>query len=205
MLAGSALTSVVARLTATSFSGTLYRAIHLEALYGFHRIPPYPEPRPLYSLGAPRSGARFTPIDGPASLYLAEDPETAYAEANRVFAAVRAADPKIHIPAPPTVLVSATVVVETVLDLTDGRIRSALKSSDLELQMPWRTPTTTRRRAATQRLGLAAYRSGRFAAIRYPSVQLPGHSCFVIFPDRLTNVSFVEVFDPDGNLRERIP
>ena len=81
-----ALAALLPTLPLQPFQGVLYRAVTLEALYGFHRNPPYPQVRPLYNLGAPAAGARYTPLGGPPSLYLAVDADTAIAEVNQVYA-----------------------------------------------------------------------------------------------------------------------
>jgi hypothetical protein len=60
MLPREDLVQALAGLASRSIEGVLYRAIDLEALYGFQRPDPYPQPRPLYGFGAPAHGARFT-------------------------------------------------------------------------------------------------------------------------------------------------
>src|SRR5437867_2983977 len=119
MLADDELASALAALAGRPFEGVLYRAIFLEALFGFHQKPPYPQPKPLYSLGAALRGARFTPRGGMATLYLAEDQETALAEAHRIGAAIRRVRLSAAEPQRPAVLVSAVVRVDSVLDLSD--------------------------------------------------------------------------------------
>ncbi len=84
MLTEAELLSILPSLPTIAFEGVLYRAIDLEALFGFHQPTPYAQPLPLFGEGARQRGARYTPIGGPASLYLALDPQTAYAESNRV-------------------------------------------------------------------------------------------------------------------------
>lgn len=79
MLTGPALRTALPSLPTCSFDGVLYRAVDLESLFGFHQPTPYPQPLPLFSEGARQRGARYTPIGGPASLYLALDPQTAFA------------------------------------------------------------------------------------------------------------------------------
>jgi RES domain-containing protein len=204
MRAPEELADALAALFPVPFAGTLYRAIHLEALYGFHQPVPYPEPRPLYSLGAPRAGARYTPRGGMPTLYMAEDAETAFAEANQVAAALQALDPSLS-PPKPTVIVSARARLMSVLDLTDPAIRAALGTDETELVAPWRLRQDEGGMAPTQRLGQAAFDSGRFQALRYPSRQLSGRRCLAIFPDRLAGGAFVEIHDPDGNVYQRLP
>ena len=73
MLYGQALLDTLNRLLVAAFEGVTYRAVDLEALFGFHLPTPYPQPLPLFSAGASRRGARYTPIGGPKTLYLALD------------------------------------------------------------------------------------------------------------------------------------
>ena len=58
---------------------TLYRVMDPATLYGFDKGASY-TPRPLYNLGAPRGGARFTPKGGAPCVYLAGDAITAMRE-----------------------------------------------------------------------------------------------------------------------------
>ena len=59
-------------------NGVWYRSVDTEVFRHFYDAT---KPmRPLWGLGAPTGGARFTPKDGPSSLYLAEDLETANRE-----------------------------------------------------------------------------------------------------------------------------
>jgi len=60
MLPAKALKLALARVAVTRFEGLLCRAVHSGTLYGFSGGKLYP-PRPLYNLGPPKNGARFTP------------------------------------------------------------------------------------------------------------------------------------------------
>ena len=204
MLSESDLTALLPALPRQSFRGVLYRAVTLEALYGFHHNPPYPAIRPLYNLGAPAAGARYTPIGGPPSLYLAQEPDTATSEVNPVYARLRQQNPPVAALIPPCVIFSVKAVLDEVLDLTDPAIQSALQTDTRELTGAWRTapPLTL---PPTQQLGKTAFDGGAVQALRYPSAQSPAHACFVVFTDRLAGAAFLEVFDPDGNLRGRLP
>jgi RES domain-containing protein len=199
------LAVALASLPGQPFDGVLYRAVFLEALYGFHSTPPYPAPRPLFSLGAPRHGARFTPPEGMPTLYAAEDPETALAEAHQVDAALRRRHPDRVPPAAPTVLISLRARLDTVLDVTIAAVQHALDTNRREIVRPWRLLQARGQVPATHLLGEVTFTSDRFQAIRYPSTRSRGRCCLAIFPDRLVAPAFVEVYDPDGNLCERIP
>src|SRR4051794_18689313 len=125
MLAADELSAALASLAGEPLEGVLYRAIFLEALFGFHQRPAYPQPQPLYSLGAPSRGARFTPRGGMATLYMAEDQETALAEAHRVSDTLRRARSSAGEPHRPTVLVSAVVRLTSVVDLAATSAQAA--------------------------------------------------------------------------------
>ncbi len=192
-------------LPTVSFEGILYRAVDLEALFGFHQLAPYPQPLPLFSGGARLRGARYTPIGGPPSLYLALDPQTAYAEANRVhtqaWAGMTAAAPAL----PPTVLISVHARLDSILDITDKSIQQALDTNDRELRRPWRLAQSRGHVVATQQLGQAAFDCGSIQAIRYPSAQSPEAHCLVAFPDRLTSPAYIETIDQHLNILQRLP
>lgn len=79
MLPGKALGLALARVGVTRFEGLLCRALHSGTLYGFSHGKLY-IPRPLYNLGPPKNGARFTPKGGAPALYMAEDFETSLRE-----------------------------------------------------------------------------------------------------------------------------
>lgn len=201
----SNLATELARIPGQIVESNLYRAIELETLYGFQRTPPYPGPIPLFSRGPLARGARYTPIGGPASLYMAEDVATTLAEVSGISATILSLHPALAPPTPPIVLITARVSLESVLDVTIEGVRAALGTSLTELLATWRMRQNRGQVVPTQQLGQAVFESGRFQAIRYPSHKSPGKACLVMFPDRITDPSFIEVHDPIGNLRQRIP
>ena len=191
MIGYKELIAVLPKLPAAGYTGTLFRRVNLAALQSV-------EPHQfLYALGAGKEGARFTPRRGPASLYVAEDELTAEAESKQGgFQNFRKAA------APPAVVYSLKVSLKAILDLTDAKIVKKIGSSHAELAALWRLH---RKKAPTQILGLAAFDSGKFDALRYRSTKNPKGICYVIFTPRLDGVSFVELYDPNGDFSERIP
>ena len=191
MIGYKELIAVLPKLPVDAYAGTLFRRVTLAALQSV-------EPHQfLYALGAGKDGARFTPRRGPASLYVAEDELTAEAESKQGgFETFRKAA------SPPAVVYSLKVSLKAVLNLTDAKIVKKISSSQAELVAPWRLH---RKKAPTQILGLAAFDSGKFDALRYRSTKNPKGICYVIFTPRLDGASFVELYDPDGNFSERIP
>jgi RES domain-containing protein len=185
------LLTTLPKLPSASHTGTLFRRVTLAALQS---VKPH---QFLYSLGGGKEGARFTPKSGPSSLYIAEDELTAEAESKQGgFENFR------KTAAPPSVVYSLKVSLKAVLDLTDARVVKKIGSSRAELAATWRPH---RKKAPTQILGLAAFNSGKFDALRYRSTKNPKGICYVIFTPRLDGDSFVELHDPEGNFSERIP
>ena len=137
------------------------------------------------------SGGRFNAPGGSRTSYVAADPVTAQVEAERITA------PYVHVP--------IAGELQHVLDLTDTTTVERLQLSDAELRAEWRAINAKGRVAPTQRLGRVAYATGRIEAIAYPSLRNPGGICLAVFPERLRAGSFLEVADPAGVIRERIP
>ncbi len=73
------LERVLKTIALTRYEGFLCRAVKVNALHRFSHTAHY-TPRPLYNLGPPSGGARFTPRGGAPSLYLADDYETSLRE-----------------------------------------------------------------------------------------------------------------------------
>jgi RES domain-containing protein len=204
MLTGLALQVALDSLPTQSFEGVLYRAVDLEALFGFHRPTPYPQPLPLFSEGARQRGARYTPIGGPASLYLALDPQTAYAEVNRVHTQAWSGTVENAPALPPTVLISVRARLDSILDITNAAIQQALQTTERELLRPWRLAQARGHAVVTQVLGQAVF-DGNIQAIRYPSAQSDGAHCLVVFPERLVAPSYIETVDQHLNIPQRLP
>ncbi len=58
----------------------------------------------------------------------------------------------------------------------------------------------------TQLLGRVCHKTALFDAIRYPSSKnLPGGRCLAVFTDRLKGPAYLEVYDPNGHLAQRLP
>jgi RES domain-containing protein len=139
-----------------------------------------------------------------ATLYMAEDRETAFAEAHQIGASIKRQQPAADDPRRPTVVVSVKVSLDSALDVSDPAVQAALGTDLGELLRPWRR-AQCRGPVPTQQLGLATFASGRFQAIRYPSARLRGRCCLAIFTDRVVPPAYVEVYDPDRNIDQRIP
>jgi RES domain-containing protein len=202
MLAAHHLAVTLAGLPCLHCEGHAYRVV----AYKYLAAPQSPHPhRLLYGLGAPAAGARFTPHGGMATISLAEDLATAFDEANPEQAILRRVDPGLVRPTPPGAHVAVVYRLDSVLDVTDSAIQQALGTNPSELTAPWRLTQHQGHVPPTQQLGQAVFDSGVYQAIRYESARVPGTACLAIFPDRLVAPAFMEVYDPDGNICERLP
>ena len=155
--------------------------------------------QPLWGGSARIAGARFTPKGSFDSIYLAYDPITAFIE---VSALLLLPGGPVPIRSAPWVIVSVDGVVSNILDLTDALTRLALGTTEQEMAGAW----VSAARPPTQALAQAAYGSGRIAGIKYGSAKRPGGLNLVVFPGRISvsPANFLEVYDPHGNLAQRI-
>ncbi len=181
------------------FRGPLVRAVRAATLFGFQSGATY-VPRPLFDLGPPRSGARFTPPGGAPALYLAEDAETSLHELLQVGAS---AGLKPQPGQKSVVLFTADVRLAAVLDITEAAVISALGTSAAELAGPWRH-RRDRKTPPTHVLGGAVAEVGHIQAIRFRSTKGPG-VCFAILTQTVVAPSFVRVRDPNARLVQIIP
>lgn len=189
MLSGPALVAAVAAShpLAVPYRALVYRAIHLRW------FPTLATARPLDTGRGHVS--RFVPPGGPAALYAALDPDTAYREANQDFFRLlnapggggqALADAGGLRPAP-VVLPGVHVSVSRLLDLGNVSVRQHLGvAADAELLVPWKlVPNPT----PTQELRSTVFGDGIFEGLLDPSAQHRGHRCLVIYPDRLLAAS----------------
>jgi RES domain-containing protein len=199
MLAVRALAKAVRAAPLVRYEGALCRAVHGVTLYGFKKRAPY-TPRPLYDLGPPAGGARFTPKTGASALYLADDYETSLHEYLQVGSHLRL---KPRLGAGAIVLFVAEVRLETVLDLTDKRVLARLGTTASELREPWRF-RRDRRTPPTHILGRVVAADGHVQAIRFRSTKGSG-SCFMILTRTIARPAFVRVRDPRNRLVAALP
>jgi RES domain-containing protein len=192
------LATALVNATLVSAHGPWSRAIGYRYLLG-----PPPgltgPPQPLWGGAAKIAGARFTPQGGFDSIYLAHDPITAFIE---VSALVLLPGGPVPVRTAPWVVVSVDGILNNLLDLTDPATLTALGTTSQEMTGTWAaTP-----HPPTQLLGQLAYDSGRITGIKYASAKHPGGLNFVVFPDRIpvATGNFLEVYDPHGNLAQRL-
>lgn len=165
---------------------------------------------PLSGIGATITGARFTPVGGPETLYVAEEPLTAFTEFHHEnLALMRNMDDPFAARLAVVGMVAAHAVLEPLrfLDVTRREVRLAVGTDLNELAAAWRAfpgPGLP----PTQVLGEEAYNSGLFQAIRYPSARQADGVCLAIFVDKLPigGVAYIDVDDTrNGGPKQHIP
>ena len=183
---------------------TLCRAVRTKHLA---RVPP----EPLYHLGSAAFGARYTPLGGPAGLYLASDQPTAYAELQHLFLDATGRPLPLRAEDPVTI-VYVGIDLRGILDLTDARVRSRLGVTKPEIGAEWRPMMEQYLLGRglmplTQQIGYAAHATARVRGILFPSARWKGGRCLVVFPDRLsaTDGDRIEAIDSSGRYAQRIP
>lgn len=197
-----ALSRAIAAVPLARIEGTLCRAVrarHLEREI----------PEPLHFAASARVGGRFTPLGGPAGLYLAADQPTALAEIRDLLLDPRGR-PLPLAPRDPVTLVYVRLRLDGVLDLTRGDVRSRLRASRDALRAEWREAMEAHAAECgamplPQQVGLAAHRTGRIRGILYESARAAGRPCLVVFPDRLSAADHVEAQDAGGRYRQVLP
>ena len=184
------LESILGSLPRAAYSGVVTRLVDFEAYTASS------EPRLLFDEGPQQHGQRYTPIGGPRAIYGAEGPDLAEAEfSGKGLSALRPARGATRIQ------LHLEVSLKALLDLGNQAIRGALKTSLDELREPWRgVYESSGEFPPTWQRGQAAFESGRFEAIRYPSAQVPRRYCLVIFTEHLAKGSSIRAVGQSQDL-----
>lgn len=205
MLAESQLRSILNRLPTRTIHGPYSRCVAYR-----HLVPrplgalPVGGPQPLWGMGSRNSGGRFTPKGSFETVYLAEDPITAFREVWLFLQHPSA--PPFTVRTPPLVHVAVDAVLLSALDVTDAGVQDALGTTRQELTGDWWSIQTQGLEAPTQTLGRVCYESGRFDAIRYYSSKNPPNGvCIAVLSERLRDQAYLEVYDPYDQLAQRFP
>ncbi len=194
---GKKLEAALHAVPRTRVTGVFYRSIAEAAI---HSLSPS---QPLYSLAPRKTGQRFTPKNGPASLYMSADFHTSYIETHGTSASI--AGSGLHFIPPPTVIIAISVDIEHVLDLTSPAVRDELATDEDELAGPWFEQMLAGDSVPTHTLARVAHLSNLFEAIRFNSVQKAGGTNLMVWTKKLKRPYFVEVNDPSRRLYQRIP
>ncbi len=139
--------------------------------------------------------ARYNDAHSAHVLYIGDDYETAAAET--LVAIV-----------PTWIVAFATVqcTLNAVLDLTDMAVWSALGTDAAELSFNFRSLPRGTPATATQLLGEAAVKSGRFDGLLYESLARPGSQCVAVLLDNLGALgSNLAVHDLQQGISETFP
>jgi RES domain-containing protein len=174
---------------------------------------------PLSAIGSIRTGGRYNPpqlfcTEPPLEsgcefevLYVACSVEVALLEINsliRIGPNLKAVPPSDGYA---RIIWTVECKLMSILDLTDGNIQNTLGIDLEQLKGAWLPTNADGRLALTQELGLSAYRSGRFDALKYPSAKArnPSDYNLAIFTDRLSESCFVKVYDESNNILCQLP
>ena len=156
----------------------------------------------LSTIGSFKRGGRYNVAQQFEALYVSGSPITALKEIRYLIntpAGVSA------YPTRPYILLSLQYQLHRVIDLTDSHIRNFLDTNVQELTGSCYS-FIEEEIAPTQQLGKIAYDLG-VQALKVPSsVDLENNGFnLVIFPENLPPNGFVEIYDPDGEFRQRLP
>ena len=148
----------------------------------------------LTGVGSKAVGARWNSPRSFPTVYTSLDPHTALDE---VLAHLRYYGFPIE-SAMPRVTVSVRARLLRVLDLTDGKTRSALRVSERRmLDEPWREEQKAGREALTQALGRIGHELG-WEAFLVPSAAGRGGLNLIVFPANLSRRSSLEIINVAG-------
>lgn len=152
----------------------------------------------LTGLGSKSAGARWNPPNSFPTIYASLDPHTALDEVLAHFLYY-----KIPIEAAmPRVTVSVRVRLGGVLDLTEGKTRSALRVSERRMvDEPWREEQKVGREALTQALGRLTHELG-WEGLLVPSAARRTGMNLILLPANLSGPSSLEIINV-GDLPRR--
>jgi RES domain-containing protein len=147
----------------------------------------------IAGVGSQLTGGRWTPPGAFRAVYASREEATALDEARQQNVRSGVA-PWMALP---LVLTAIEVDLEPVLDLTDGRVRQALRVSRARmLGEPWWLLQDRGQEALTQALGRLARDHG-FAALLAPSAARVRGVNVVIYPDRIGAGGRLAIVNPD--------
>ena len=204
MLPERELRAALRKIVPVPIPGPFSRAVALDHLFPKPAPAPRRKPQPLWGLGSKRFGGRYTPKNSFETVYIAKDMVTALTEAQAVISIP--SGPAFTIVSAPWVTVAIQGFLSSVLDLTQAANVQAIGSSYQELTGAWRSIQGKAGEPPTHLLGRLCYSSKRFDGILYPSSKNPPLGvCVAVFPDRLHKPAYLEVYDPHGNVAQRLP
>jgi RES domain-containing protein len=198
------LRAALRKIAPVPIEGPFSRAVALHYLIPKPAPAPRVKPQPLWGMGSKRFGGRYTPKNSFETVYMAKDIVTALTEVQALISIP--SGPAFTIVSAPWVTVAIQGFLSSVLDLTQAANVQAIGSSYQELTGAWRSVPGQTGEPPTHLLGRLCHSSGRFDGICYPSSKNPPSGvCAAVFPDRLRKSAYLEVYDPHGNLAQRLP
>lgn len=204
MLPERQLRAALRKIAPVPIQGPFSRTVALHYLFPKAVTVPHVKPQPLWGLGSKRFGGRYTPKNSFETIYMAEDVVTALKEVQALISI--SSGPAFTIVTVPWVTVAIQGLLSSVLDLTQSANVAAVGSSYQELTGAWRWVPGQMGEPPTHLLGRLCHTSRRFDGISYPSSKNPPSGvCVAVFPDRLRKPAYLEVYDPHGNVAQRLP
>jgi RES domain-containing protein len=204
MLPEKQLGAVLRKMAGVPVHGPFSRAVALHYLFPKPAPAPRVKPQPLWGLGSKRFGGRYTPKNSFETIYMAKDIVTALTEVQAIVSGYPG--PAFMIATAPWAVVTIQGFLASALDLTVAANVLAVGSSYQELTGAWRSVPGQTGEAPTHALGRLCHTSKRFDGICYPSSKnVPAGVCVAVFPDRLVKPACLEVYDPHGNVAQRLP
>ena len=204
MLPERQLRAALRKIAPVPVQGPFSRTVALHYLFPKAATVPHVRPQPLWGLGSKRFGGRYTPKNSFETIYMAKDVVTALKEVQALISI--SSGPAFMIVTVPWVTVAIQGLLSSVLDLTQSANVEAVGSSYQELTGAWRWVPGQTGEPPTHLLGRLCHTSRRFDGISYPSSKNPPSGvCVAVFPDRLRKPAYLEVYDPHGNVAQKLP
>lgn len=204
MLPERQLRAALRKIAPVPIQGPFSRTVALHYLFPKAATVPHVRPQPLWGLGSKRFGGRYTPKNSFETIYMAKDVVTALKEVQALISI--SSGPAFMIVTVPWVTVAIQGLLSSVLDLTQSANVEAVGSSYQELTGAWRWVPGQTGEPPTHLLGRLCHTSRRFDGISYPSSKNPPSGvCVAVFPDRLRKPAYLEVYDPHGNVAQKLP
>jgi len=198
------LRAALRKIAPVPIQGPFSRTVALHYLFPKAATVPHVKPQPLWGLGSKRFGGRYTPKNSFETIYMAKDMVTALTEVQALISIP--SGPAFTIVTVPWVTVAIQGFLSSVLDLTQSANVEAVGSSSQELTGAWRWVPGQTGEPPTHLLGRLCHTSRLFDGISYPSSKNPPSGlCVAVFPDRLRKPAYLEVYDPHGNVAQRLP
>jgi len=108
-----------------------------------------------------------------------------------------------HQAAPITAMLNINVQLDSILDLTNQGVQTALETNPIELTLAWKWRMANGQQVLTHILADAVFVSNRFKAIRFPAARGADEANLVIWTEKLAGASFVQI--NDHQFPDRIP